>query len=141
MKHLYRLIFWGVIFIICIFLGVLGFLENQKNLKQYEEELNTISNNFNKSELVNEYNSKDIYFKSKIENNKLIIDYKSYEEKEYVFKLHDGYIETSYKVSGLMLANHTSINLLMQQIVDSFSGNFTAVISNLKSKLETLSKE
>ena len=31
------------------------------------------------------------------------------------------YIETAYKVSGLMLANHTSINLLMQQIVESFN--------------------
>ena len=31
------------------------------------------------------------------------------------------YIETAYKVSGLMLANHTSIALLMKQIVDSFS--------------------
>ena len=30
------------------------------------------------------------------------------------------YIETAYKVSGLMLANHTSISLLMKQIVDSF---------------------
>ena len=31
------------------------------------------------------------------------------------------YIETAYKVSGLMLANHTSINLLMQNIVDNFN--------------------
>ena len=34
------------------------------------------------------------------------------------------YIETAYKVSGLMLANHTSINLLMQQIVESFNTLF-----------------
>ena len=34
------------------------------------------------------------------------------------------YIETAYKVSGLMLANHTSINLLMQQIVDSFNNMY-----------------
>lgn len=31
------------------------------------------------------------------------------------------YIETPYKVSGLMLANHTSISILMQLIVDSFN--------------------
>ena len=31
------------------------------------------------------------------------------------------YIETPYKVSGLMLANHTSISILMQGIVDSFN--------------------
>ena len=31
------------------------------------------------------------------------------------------YIETAYKVSGLMLANHTSINLLLQKIVESFN--------------------
>ena len=34
------------------------------------------------------------------------------------------YIETAYKVSGLMLANHTSINLLMQQIADSFNNMY-----------------
>jgi tubulin gamma len=34
------------------------------------------------------------------------------------------YIETTYKVSGIMLANHTSINLLMQKIVESFSTLF-----------------
>jgi tubulin gamma len=31
------------------------------------------------------------------------------------------YVETPYKVSGLMLANHTSISILMQGIVDSFN--------------------
>ena len=31
------------------------------------------------------------------------------------------YLETAYKVSGLMLANHTSITMLMQSIVDAFN--------------------
>ncbi|MCQ2821370.1 MAG: tubulin gamma chain [archaeon] len=31
------------------------------------------------------------------------------------------YLETAYKVSGLMLANHTSISMLMQSIVDGFN--------------------
>ena len=34
------------------------------------------------------------------------------------------YIETAYKVNGLMLANHTSICLLMQKIVESFQTIF-----------------
>jgi tubulin gamma len=34
------------------------------------------------------------------------------------------YIETAYKVSGLMLANHTSIHLLMQEIVDSYNAMY-----------------
>ena len=31
------------------------------------------------------------------------------------------YVETPYKVSGLMLANHTSISILMQGIIDSYN--------------------
>ena len=46
------------------------------------------------------------------------------------------YIETAYKVSGLMLANHTSINLLMQQIVDSFNNMYKK-----KAYLDTFRKE
>jgi len=34
------------------------------------------------------------------------------------------YVETSYKVSGLMLANHTSISLLMSQIISVFQTMF-----------------
>ncbi len=34
------------------------------------------------------------------------------------------YLETPYKVSGLMLANHTSISILMQGIIDSFNSIF-----------------
>ena len=46
------------------------------------------------------------------------------------------YIETAYKVSGLMLANHTSINLLMQQIVDAFN-----VMYKKKAYLDSFRKE
>ena len=46
------------------------------------------------------------------------------------------YIETAYKVSGLMLANHTSINLLMQQIVDSFNNMYKK-----KAYLDSFKKE
>ena len=46
------------------------------------------------------------------------------------------YIETAYKVSGLMLANHTSINLLMQQIVESFNKMY-----NKKAYLDSFRKE
>jgi tubulin gamma len=34
------------------------------------------------------------------------------------------YVETPYKVSGLMLANHTSISILMQGIIDSYNSLF-----------------
>ncbi len=34
------------------------------------------------------------------------------------------YVETPYKVSGLMLANHTSISILMQGIIDSYGSLF-----------------
>jgi tubulin gamma len=34
------------------------------------------------------------------------------------------YLETPYKVSGLMLANHTSISILMQGIIDSYNSLF-----------------
>lgn len=46
------------------------------------------------------------------------------------------YIETDYKVSGLMIANHTSINLLMQKIMDSFQS-----IYKKKAFLENFRKE
>ena len=46
------------------------------------------------------------------------------------------YIETAYKVSGLMLANHTSINLLMQQIADAFN-----IMYKKKAYLDSFRKE
>ena len=46
------------------------------------------------------------------------------------------YIETAYKVSGLMIANHTSINLLMQKIVESFN-----ILFKKKAYLDTFRKE
>ena len=46
------------------------------------------------------------------------------------------YVETAYKINGLMLANHTSISLLMKEIIDNFN-----VLYKKKAFLDLFRKE
>ena len=97
--NIIRAIFWGTIGFLCLSCGIIGLVENYKIFKEREPEISNIITTFNNAELIKNYEKVNTKINAEIINKKIIINYDGVEKKEYIFKIKNGYLETSYNIN------------------------------------------
>lgn len=123
--YLFRLIFWGIITIIIISLGVIGFLENNKRFDSTKNTLTNITKVFNGNETVQKYNKIGNNVKAKVKNRSIYI---TFQDDTYKFKLKEDYLE------GKISKNNTTDEMITMLLTDSIyvvNGGATGTIFQL----------
>ena len=121
MKNLYRIIFWGVITLALIALGIVGVIESNKNFSSTKSELNYIVNTFNKSNIVDTYQKSGVIVEAEISKRNLVINYDGQTSKKYQFTFNNDSLEYTYlesDVFGLLLVK-TVTNYINEYYGDS----------------------
>lgn len=95
-KNIWRILFWGLIFLICITLGTVGYLENRRINDEAEVLLNKIKTILNDSYIINKYEESNIKIDINVKGNKLTITFSGSTEKDYVYNLKDNVLSTQY---------------------------------------------
>lgn len=95
-KNIWRILFWGLILLICLTLGTVGYLENRRINNEAEELLNKIKTILNDSYIINKYEESNIKIDINVKGNKLTITFSGSTEKDYVYNLKDNVLSTQY---------------------------------------------
>ena len=95
-KNIWRLLFWGLILLICLTLGTVGYLENRRINNEAEVLLNKIKTILNDSNIINKYEESNIKIDINVKGNKLTITFSGSTEKDYVYNLKDNVLSTQY---------------------------------------------
>ena len=121
MKHLYRMIFWGLIMVICIVAGVLGISQSNQNFAPVKNKLNSIVYNFNNNENVKAFNDRGITLNAKLKGRKIVITYDSTKISKYTYSYKDGYLETTFDSKDSF--GTTQLMIMAASIGDNFGIN------------------
>ncbi len=95
-KNIWRILFWGLILLICLTLGTVGYLENRRINNEAEVFLNKIKTILNDSYIINKYEESNIKIDINVKGNKLTITFSGSTEKDYVYNLRDNVLSTQY---------------------------------------------
>ena len=95
-KNIWRILFWGLILLICLTLGTVGYLENRRINNEAEVLLNKIKTILNDSYIINKYEESNIKIDINVKGNKLTITFSGSTEKDYVYNLKDDVLSTQY---------------------------------------------
>lgn len=99
MKNIYRIIIWGLVFVLCLTAGTYGLYTNYKVLKDKKELINYMVEKFNDSEYLNNFKSNNVIINAKNKGTNIIVTYESYTIIKYTFNIKENHIETSYQKS------------------------------------------
>lgn len=102
MKHLYRMIIWGTVLILCILSAIFGIVIKNKMINNYSDELDIIVRGFNINELFDRYRALGIELYARVEGKDIIV---TYDKKEYKYELHNGYLQTKYETVDTVAEN------------------------------------
>ena len=94
MKNLYRIIFWGIIALLCIGAGVYGIYLRNDSFKKYKDEVKYVVSSFNNSSTTKLYKKNDVTIEASLKGKDLIVTYNGNTKYEYKFKYVNGYYET-----------------------------------------------
>ena len=95
-KNIWRILFWGLILLICLTLGTVGYLENRRINNEAEVLLNKIKTILDDSYIINKYEESNIKIDINVKGNKLTITFSGSTEKDYVYNLKDNVLSTQY---------------------------------------------
>ena len=100
-KNILRILFWGLILLICLTLGTVGYLENRKINNEAEVLLNKIKTILNDSYIINKYEESNIELNINVKGNKLTITFSGSTEKDYVYSLKNNVLNTQYSKNDM----------------------------------------
>lgn len=115
--NIFRSIFWGLIMLIVLTLGIFGVIYNNNEFKDKEDDLERIVNIFNNNSTIKEYEKFDTKIKASLKGKKIIIEYKAATTKTYTFNFKRKYLETNIET------NDTIGKVIVMAIADSISVN------------------
>lgn len=98
-KNIWRILFWGIILLLCMTLGIVGFLENRRINEEAEIVLNDLNNIVKNSYILDKYDLPNVEITSNVKGNELIITYSGSRENNYTYTLKDNILTTSYDAS------------------------------------------
>ena len=120
MKNIYRIMFWGLIAALSLAAGIVGVITNNQLFKQRENELKSIVNYYNNSELLREYRLANVMISSSLVNKDIVVSYDGVYSKKYKYELYNGYLKTSYSSSDAF--GKVSL-MLMADAISQYYGN------------------
>lgn len=92
-EYIFRTIFWGIIMICSLGLGIFGMIEKDKQLSSNKDEINKILEIFNSNETINEYKRVGTIVTATLKGRNININFGDYEN--YTFKVNNDYLETN----------------------------------------------
>lgn len=101
-KNIWRILFWGLILLICLTLGTVGYLENRRINDEAEVLLNKIKTILNDSYIINKYEESNIEININVKGNKLTITFSGSTEKDYVYSLKNNVLNTQYSKNDMI---------------------------------------
>lgn len=90
-KYLFRIIFWSIILVFSIFLGVIGLINSNKEFNNNKKVLNEIIRDFNNHSTIKEFGAVNTKINASLKNKKIVINYNDI--KKYKFNVKDNYLE------------------------------------------------
>lgn len=99
MNNIWRIVFWGIICIICICLGVFGVIYSNRIFNEKKSTLENIVSSFNLNEILNDYKKININFNAELNKKDIVIKSTGKNENEYTFKFKNTYLETKISKS------------------------------------------
>ena len=99
MNNIWRIIFWGLICIICICLGVFGVIYNNKIFNEKKPTLENIVSSFNSNELLYEYKKINVNLNAELNKKDIVIKSTGNHSNEYTFTFKNTYLETKISKS------------------------------------------
>ena len=115
MKNIWRIVFWGIICMLCLSAGIFGIIYNNQNFNKRKDDLLNIVKTFNSNQLINEYKKININLNSNLQDKNLVVTYTGNISNEYTFKLKNNYLETTINKSDNIA------NIVVMLIADSIS--------------------
>ncbi len=114
-KYIYRTIFWGLILLIILGLGIYGMIENDKKFDTNREEAQSIVDIFNNNETIKQYKTVGSNVDAKVKKRNIVV---SFNENNYAFKIKDNYLETTIskndsigKIITMIMADSIAVKL------------------------------
>ena len=114
-EYIYRTIFWGLILIIILGLGIYGMIEKDKKFDTNREEAQSIVDIFNNNETIKQYKNVGSNVDAKVKKRNIVV---SFNENNYVFKINDNYLETTIskddsigKIITMIMADSIAVKL------------------------------
>lgn len=114
-EYIYRTIFWGLILIIILGLGIYGMIENDKKFDTNREEAQSIVDIFNNNETIKQYKNVGSNVDAKVKKRNIVV---SFNENNYAFKINDNYLETTIskddsigKIITMIMADSIAVKL------------------------------
>ncbi len=115
--NIIRSIFWGLIAIISLSLGIIGIIYNNNIFDKQKDDLNRIIEIFNNNNTIVNYESIGTYIIASLDGKNIKIKYDGAEKKEYTYKLKNGYLETNLN------PNDNIENVILMILADSIAVN------------------
>ena len=114
-EYIYRTIFWGLILLIILGLGIYGMIENDKKFDTNREEAQSIVDIFNNNETIKQYKNVGSNVDAKVKKRNIVV---SFNESNYAFKINDNYLETTIskddsigKIITMIMADSIAVKL------------------------------
>lgn len=112
-----RIIFWGIICFLCLSLGIIGLIYNNRIFNQRKNELTKIVNLFNETNIIKKYNSFGINIEAHLEEKNIIV---TYNENEIIYEFKGNYLETEMPYNSDIIFNTT---MAMADSIAAYYGN------------------
>lgn len=113
--YIYRTIFWGLILLIILGLGIYGMIENDKKFDTNRDEAQSIVDIFNNNETIKQYKTVGSNVEAKVKKRNIVV---SFNENNYAFKIKDNYLETTIskndsigKIITMIMADSIAVKL------------------------------
>ncbi len=115
--NIFRCIFWGLIMLIVLSLGIIGIIYNVNSFNDNESDLKRIISIFNNNTTIKDYEKVDTKIEATLKGKNIIVEVKSTTDKVYKFNFKRNYLETN-------IEKDDSIgNIIVMVLADSISVN------------------
>lgn len=115
--NIIRSIFWGLIMLITLSLGITGVIHNIKSFNDSESDLKRIVEIFNNNQTIKDYENVDTKIKASLKGKNIIIEAEMATTKTYKFNFKRDYLETNIET------NDALGNVIVMVLADSISVN------------------
>ncbi len=128
MKNIWRIVFWGIVCIMCVCAGVFGVIYSNQNFNSKKSDLENIVETFNNNPLINDYKRVNVNLSASLSGKSIVISYTGNISEDYIFKFRKNYLETTISKSDNIAE---IVVMLMADSVSTIHGEAQNSINDL----------
>jgi len=123
-KNIWRILFWGIMSLIFMTFGIIGFMQDSSEAKKDEIILKAIVDRFNVSTKITQYEGINTKIKATAKGRKIKVVYSGAKEKVYTYDYSDGILYSS------MIKNDSIGNNILIAMTDSIANYNGELLGN-----------